>query len=106
MGHLVPTLPLEMPALQEIWQQYDKDVIVLGIDQGESPQQVANFTRTQVPVDFPILLDVDQSVGDGYWVNSLPTTFFIDADGVIQDMRIGGPLTVEFIQEQIAVLAD
>lgn len=100
-----PPCRAELPALEEIWQQYDEDVIVLAVDQGESPQTVANFTREQVPVTFPVLLDIDQSVGDGYWVNSLPTTFFIDADGVIQDMRIGGPLTVDFLQEQIALLS-
>lgn len=99
-----PPCRAELPALEEIWQQYDENVIVLAVDQGESPQTVANFTREQVPVTFPVLLDIDQSVGDGYWVNSLPTTFFIDADGVIQDMRIGGPLTVDFLQEKIAQL--
>ena len=101
-----PPCRAEMPALEEIWQQYDEEVVILGVDQGESPQLVANFTRVQVPVTFPILLDIDHSIGDGYWVRSLPTTFFIDADGVIQDIHIGGPLTVDFLQEKLAQLGE
>ncbi|MBI1298079.1 redoxin domain-containing protein [bacterium] len=101
-----PPCRAEMPALEEIWTQYDENVVILGVDQGESPQLVAHFTRVQVPVTFPILLDIDHSIGDGYWVRSLPTTFFIDPDGVIQDIHIGGPLTVDFLHEKIASLTE
>lgn len=101
-----PPCRAEMPALEEIWQQYDEEVVILGVDQGESPQLVANFTRVQVPVTFPILLDTDHAIGDGYWVRSLPTTFFIDPDGVIQEIHIGGPLTVDFLQEKLAQLVE
>ncbi len=98
-----PPCRAEMPALEEIWQQYGEGgVVVLGVDQGESPQLVTQFAREEIPVTFPILLDIDQSIGDGYWVRSLPSTFFIDTDGVIQEIHIGGPLSVSFIQERLA----
>ncbi len=37
-----------------------------------------------------------------YGVLSLPTTFFIDATGVIRHIRIGGPMSAEEIAEGLA----
>lgn len=42
---------------------------------------------------FPILLDMDGAVGNLYGIRSLPTSFFIDPDGIIQDVVIGGPMS-------------
>jgi hypothetical protein len=43
-------------------------------------------------------------VGDSYFVRSLPTTFFIDRNGFIQEIRIGGPLSLTFLQDQVKKL--
>jgi peroxiredoxin len=95
----------EMPALEEIWQQYDAgDVVVLGIDQGESTAIVERFIREKVDTSFPILLDSDHAIGNSYFVRSLPTTFFIDRKGFIQEIRIGGPLSLPFLQDRVMKL--
>lgn len=97
-----PPCRREMPALEVVWQQYNRgDVMVLGVDQGESPAVVEEFIRTAAGVSFPLLLDIDQSVGDAYLVHSMPTTFFIDAEGRIRDIRVGGPMKLEFLNEQV-----
>lgn len=97
-----PPCRREMPALEVVWQQYNRgDVMVLGVDQGESPAVVEEFIRTAAGVSFPLLLDMDQSVGDAYLVHSMPTTFFIDAAGHIRDIRVGGPMELEFLNEQV-----
>jgi peroxiredoxin len=95
----------EMPALEEIWQQYGQgDVVVLGVDQGESTAVVERFIREKVNTSFPILLDRDHTIGDSYFVRSLPTTFFIDAKGFIREIRIGGPLSLPFLQDRVQKL--
>lgn len=95
----------EMPALEELWQQYGAGgVVVLGVDQGESTAIVERFIREKVDTTFPILLDGDHAVGDSYFVRSLPTTFFIDRNGFIQEIRIGGPLSLSFLQDQVRKL--
>jgi peroxiredoxin len=95
----------EMPALEEIWQQYGAgDVVVLGVDQGESTAVVERFIREKVDTTFPILMDSDHAVGDNYFVRSLPTTFFIDRNGFIQEIRIGGPLSLPFLQDRVQKL--
>jgi peroxiredoxin len=95
----------EMPALEQIWQQGGAgDVVVIGVDQGESPQRVQRFIDEEVNVSFPILLDSDYKVGDAYFVRSLPTTLFIDPKGFIQEIRLGGPLSLSFLQDRVARL--
>jgi peroxiredoxin len=93
----------EMPDLELLWQTYDQgDVMVLGVDQGEPPQVVESFIQDVVRTTFPILLDPRQTVGrELYWVRSLPTTFFIDPDGVIQDIYVGGPMRFDFLLERV-----
>ena len=88
----------EMPELQRLHDRLaEAGVVMLGVNQGESPDVVARY-RQEIGVDFPTVLDQRTGVSQQYLVNSLPTTFFIDRDGVIQMMFIG-PMTD-------AVLAD
>jgi len=100
-----PPCRREMPALEVIWQQHNRgDVMVLGVDQGESVGVVSEYVRQNVGVTFPLPLDRRQDVGDLYLVRSLPTTFFIDADGIIQEIRVGGPMDVDFLNEKVRSL--
>ena len=38
---------------------------------------------------FPVLLDTKQDVFLEYYARSIPTTFFIDRESIIQDIRMG-----------------
>ena len=100
-----PPCRREMPALEVIWQQHNRgDVMVLGVDQGESPAVVSEYVRQNVGVTFPLPLDRRQDVGDLYLVRSLPTTFFIDRAGIIREIRVGGPMELDFLNEQVRAL--
>lgn len=83
----------EMPELEQVWQAYQPDgLMLLGVDQAESPATVARFRQEVVNVSFPLLLDTSSQVSALYGVRALPTTFFIDAEGRIQDIKVGGPM--------------
>lgn len=78
----------EMPMLQKIATSYADDVLILGIDQGESRAVVEGFL-TEFGIDFTILLDGTMQVGNRYNILGLPTTFFIDKDGIIRQVYAG-----------------
>jgi peroxiredoxin len=40
-------------------------------------------------VEFPILMDSDTAVAQRYNVRGMPTTFFVDADGIIRHIWAG-----------------
>lgn len=88
-----PPCRKEMPALENLWQQYKRgEIIVLGVDEGEKAVTVTQFARGVVDTTFPLLLDTDREIGTQYGVRAFPSTYFIDADGRIQDIKVGGPL--------------
>jgi len=61
---------------------------VLAIDIGESPSKVKKFLQSQ-GLSLPVLLDTKKKVAREYNVPPIPTTFFIDKDGIIQVKIIG-----------------
>ncbi len=79
----------EMPYLQEVYEAYsDKGLVMAVVDIGESKADVETFLRA-AGLSLPILLDSQTSVARQYRVAAIPTSFFIDRDGVIKDKKIG-----------------
>ena len=79
----------EMPYLQQIYEEWsDKGLVLLAIDIGEGPSQIKEFLEAN-NLSLPVLLDSDKSVAQKYNIWGIPTTFFIDKDGIIQVKIIG-----------------
>lgn len=77
----------EMPSFQEFQNQYP-DFVMLGIDQEEGLEQVRTFLEGK-GIDYQILLDYNAKVAGSYKVFMLPTTFFIDQEGMIRFRHYG-----------------
>jgi len=79
----------EMPQLVT---EYDKDkaqgLVVIGLNLQEGGDLISPFAR-DFGIDYPILIDRDGDVGNEYDLLGLPTTYFIDANGVIQSVYRG-----------------
>ncbi|MDH3640435.1 MAG: TlpA family protein disulfide reductase [Gammaproteobacteria bacterium] len=93
----------EIPLLDDINRRYTAEgVTVLGIAVGEPAATVSTFLR-DFGIDYAVWVDPpDAPVSAGlvrqFGVVGFPTTFFIDRQGVIQDVYVGelarAPLTV------------
>ncbi|HVM72896.1 MAG TPA: redoxin domain-containing protein [Anaerolineales bacterium] len=101
-----PPCRAEMPAIQQVYQSYQaRGLIVLAINASNQDRLAAmqaflgSFAHS-----YPILLDTNGEAGRLYAVNSLPTTFFIGRDGMIQDLVVGRPLTVAGLSSRVEVL--
>ena len=82
---------LEMPFIQEIFEDSEfaaKGLAVLAVNIGESPDTVKDFVEGH-GLSFPVLLDTTKDVALKYNIRGIPATFFIDENGIIQDMKIG-----------------
>ena len=96
----------EMPALQEIYDAHrEHGLVLLGVDYGEERDQVVNYAR-EIGVSFPLLLDRDTAVGQRYRVQGLPTTVFVDRQGIIRDVVVGGPMNLLYIEAKVLPLLD
>jgi thiol-disulfide isomerase/thioredoxin len=93
----------EMPHLQAAYEAHAaQGLVVLGVDQLESLPTVAAFVE-EFGLTFPIPLDGDGEVSADYQARGLPTSFFVDADGVIRDV-FTGPMTAGLIESKLETI--
>ena len=79
----------EMPHIQGIFEEKsDTDLIILAVDIGEELSTVNNFLQNG-NFSFTVLLDTKQEISLKYNIRAIPTTFFIDKDGIIQEIKVG-----------------
>lgn len=78
----------EMPLLDEYYQKYSSDLVVLAVDYHESQEIVKQYVE-ETQYQFPILLDEDGAVARKYLVPGLPVSFFLDDQGVLVDVQYG-----------------
>jgi peroxiredoxin len=106
----------EMPQLVTA---FDKDkangLEIIGLNLQEGKDLITPFAR-DFGIDYPILIDRDGDVGDEYELLGLPTTFFIDANGIIQsvyrgpledssqDTNVQGAIAETELQQRIAAI--
>ncbi len=78
----------ELPAVQKAAAHFGNDVVFVGVDQGEKAEVVQTFVD-KLGLTFTIPMDADGAVGYDYNVQGLPTTFFIDRNGVVKSLWMG-----------------
>jgi peroxiredoxin len=85
----------EMPAMERIYQEYKDqgfEILAVNSSQQDDKQKAIDFAK-ELELSFPILFEEDGSVSKQYQIQALPSSFFIDKDGVIQEIVIGGPMS-------------
>lgn len=98
-----PPCRAEMPDLQRLYETYkDRNVDVLGVDQGESAARVTAFA-TSLGIRYPILLDQNQQYGRVYAALGLPTTIIVDPHGTVT-RAFDGPLSYPQMVDAISPL--
>ncbi len=84
-----PPCQAEMPELQAVHEAYAAGgLVVLGVNQAEDQATVQAFLDER-GLTFPVVLDLQYEASQRYQVNSLPTTFFIDRNGMIREIVVG-----------------
>jgi len=91
-----PPCQSEMPEFEKFYQEYqEKGLTVLAVNSTSQDELQAIYTFVaNENLTFPILLDNDGSVFNLYQIQALPTTFFIDKNGMIKQIVIGGPISI------------
>lgn len=99
-----PPCRAEMPAIQQVYEQYrGQGFEVLAVNLQEQDAQMSAFVEERGLL-FPVLPDRDGSISNVYRVTSIPTTFFVDRSGVIQEIIVGGPLARALIESKVTAL--
>jgi len=87
----------ETPFLVEAYQNNQEDVTIIGLNLQETPAAVSAY-RDDFNVPYPLVLDPEGRFVEIYHPRGLPTSWFIDRDGVIGYVHIG-PMDSQLIQK-------
>ncbi len=78
----------EMPLIEKAYLAHPADLIILGINDDE-PEDVVGKYILDNHMMFKVLLDPGETAMQAYRVTGLPTSFFIDREGVIRHIQVG-----------------
>lgn len=82
-----PPCKSEMPDMQKFYTEAGNDITILAVNI-DPEYDVAGFAK-EMNITFPILLDKEDKVMNMYQILTIPTTFFIDEKGLIQNKFMG-----------------
>jgi thiol-disulfide isomerase/thioredoxin len=85
----------EMPALVQLTHSMGPKLAVISVDQGEDARVVNAYVK-RFNIDFPVYLDRDQRMGTMLHLVGLPSSFFIDRNGVVRD-AVDGEMTYDIM---------
>lgn len=101
-AHWCGPCQMEMPEFNAAYERLGGDVTFLMVHEGAAVEdgkaKVADGGYT-----FPVVFDVDGSVGNMYGITAFPTTFFIDAEGNLQAYYMGA-MDASLLQQGIDLI--
>ncbi len=96
----------EIPEFQQAQDTLGGQVVFLGVNYQESPDAATGILN-QFNATYPAVLDDAGKVADHYRVGQggggLPTTFFVDKDGILRG-QVTGRVTKEKLEENLAAV--
>ena len=101
-----PPCRAEMPAIEQVYRSYkDLGLVVLGVNttNQDSESAAASFVQ-EMGLSFPIPLDRSGAVSASYNLRGLPSCYFIDRQGIIRSVIVGGPMSETLIQSKVEEL--
>jgi peroxiredoxin len=90
---------LEMPMFISAYEKnQDKGFVVLAVNVQETPEQVSEYVAEN-GLALPVVLDRDGQISTIYRVRGLPSTFFIDENGILVEAKRGAVESRADLQE-------
>jgi peroxiredoxin len=84
-----PACQFQMPFTQAIYDKWSSEsLVVLTINVGDRAAAVEDYMARR-GITYPVLLDLQGIVTQTYGIRGVPTTFFIDGEGVIKSYQVG-----------------
>ncbi|MDP3537830.1 MAG: TlpA disulfide reductase family protein [Azonexus sp.] len=94
----------EMKAIEAVYQrQKDKGLAIVAVNTGQDKPTVAAFIQ-KIAVTYPALLDEQSAIAKRYGVVGLPTTYFVDAQGIIRGKIVGEADAATFERYALEIL--
>ena len=96
----------EMPEFNEAYLEQGEDIQFLMVNMTDGARETADTAMAFIAesgYSFPVLYDVNYDAAITYGVSSLPTTYFIDAEGVLVAKAVGA-INADTLQRGISMI--
>ena len=94
----------ETPYLVEVYNAEEGEIVIIGLNLQEGESKVAEY-KEQYNIPYPLVLDPEGELTELYRPIGLPTSWFIDADGVVRYVH-AGPMTTAMLEETLAAIRE
>ncbi|MET0785688.1 MAG: TlpA disulfide reductase family protein, partial [Paenisporosarcina sp.] len=99
-----PPCKVEMPHMQNFYEDYadteNVEIVAVNLTSGDREASVEEFVK-DYGLTFPIPMDVEGEVGQKFQAVTIPTSYIIDTNGLIQH-KIVGPMDETMIQDFVS----
>lgn len=93
----------EMQAIEEVYRRHPGQLKVVAINAGQDKATVEAFIK-KIGVSYPALLDESSAIARRYGVVGLPTTYFVDGQGVVRAKIVGEADAATFERQALELL--
>jgi peroxiredoxin len=94
----------EMKAIEAVYQRHKgRGLEVLAINAGQDRATVEAFVK-KIGISYPALLDEKAAISKQYGVVGLPTTYFVDAKGIVRGKIVGEADEATFERQALELL--
>ena len=98
----------EMPDFEEAYQQYGDEIQFMMINLTDGDRETVESAQRfidEAGYTFPVFFDTELSAAMAYGTNSIPATYFVNAEGNLVAYGIG-PLNLEALETGIGMLKE
>jgi len=91
----------EMPEFEKLRNEMGDKIVILGVNRAESLEKQNEFLNSlSAKITYTLLLDMNDDVSKSYDIRVMPTTFFLNENGVIAQKNLGS-LTVAQMKQLV-----
>ena len=95
----------EIPDMNAVYADLaDQGFEIVAVNLGEDPDHLRQFAA-EYEIEFPVLTDVDGLTVPLYMIRSIPTSYFLDHDGVVQ-VIYGGAIPEDTLRSIVQSLLE
>jgi len=98
-----PPCRAEMQTIETVYNEYKHQgftVLAVNMTYQDEPLKIMPFV-SENRLTFPILLDETNEMAMAYQLKSLPSSYFINREGIITEVVIGGPMAEALLRTRI-----
>jgi cytochrome c biogenesis protein CcmG/thiol:disulfide interchange protein DsbE len=98
-----PPCRAEMQTIETVYNEYKHrgfTVLAVNMTYQDEPLKIMPFV-SENGLTFPILLDETSEMAKAYQLKSLPSSYFINREGIITEVVIGGPMAEALLRTRV-----